>query len=269
MEELQAMNWKSKCYYLLDAQVASGAEGKGEKRRRRLGMFISTVKKRKVLERPERLEALFDASSTAAFTIPTADDDAKVIQLNADEMRPVIDIVDFDSYPLGDCDFGDVSKFSKNAASCKEAGCQLAESGRMSEAVTKWQEGLLFSPGDHILHELTAQGFLFLDRNLPALRSAERAVELCPLWTEGLLTLARAQRELGELEASLETYQRIIEIDSVHKEAALEVKSLTPLLASLAKRREELLQKVEASVSPDEIEANTCILNLCSRAQVG
>jgi hypothetical protein len=31
MEELQAMNWKSKCSYLLDAQVASGAEGKGEK----------------------------------------------------------------------------------------------------------------------------------------------------------------------------------------------------------------------------------------------
>jgi tetratricopeptide (TPR) repeat protein len=264
------MKSKSKYNYLLDAQVASGAKGKGEKGRRRQGMFISTVKKRKVLERPERLEALFDASSTAAFTIPTADDDdAKDIQLNADEMRPVTDIVDFDSYPLGDCHFSDVSRFSKNAASCKEAGCQLAESGRMSEAVTKWQEGLLFSPGDHILHELTAQGFLFLDRNLPALRSAERAVELCPLWTEGLLTLARAQRELGELEASLETYQRIIDIDSVHKEAALEVKSLTPLLASLAKRREELLQKVEASVSPDEIEANTCILNLCSRAQVG
>ena len=228
-------------------------------------MFVSTVKKRKVLERPQRLEALFDASSTGAFTIPTSDDDAKDVQL---ETGPLRDSVDFDSYPLGDFDSNNVDRFSKNAASCKEAGCKLAESGRMSEAVTKWQEGLLFSPRDHVLHELTAQGFLILDRNLPALRSAERAVELCPLWTEGLLTLARAQRELGELEASLETYQKVIELDSAHKEAILEIKSLGPLLAALAKRREELLQKVEASISPDEIEANTCILNLSSRAQV-
>lgn len=231
-------------------------------------MFISTVKKRKVLQRPQKLETLFDTSSRAAFTIPTTDDDED-IRLNADEMRPDTDVVDFDSYPLGDCDYNDISRYSKTAASCKEAGCQLAENGRMSEAVTKWQEGLLFSPRDHVLHELTAQGFLFLDRNLLALRSAERAVELCPLWTEGLLTLARAQREIGELEASLGTYQKIIGVDSAHKEAILEVNSLKPLLESLTKRREELIQIVEASISPDEIEANTCILNLSSRAQVG
>lgn len=234
-------------------------------------MLISTVKKRKVLERPQGLEALFDSSSVAAFAIPTGGDssnDATDIRLTADETRSFVDVGDYDSYPLEDCSSNNLSRFAQTAALCKASGCQLAESGRMSEAVTKWQEGLLFCPQDHELHELTAQGFLFLDRNLPALRSAERAVELSPLWTEGLLTLARAQREIGELEASLRSYHKIIEIDGKHSDAMQEIKNLTPLLASLAIRREELLHKVEASTSPDEIEANTCILNLSSRAQV-
>lgn len=230
-------------------------------------MRVAAQKKRKVLVKPNELEGIFDATSVSSpalikHSVSTADGE--------------------NSEPRAELTNGDIiyheeaapstEQLAHNlavAATCKEKGCALAQQGKMSEAVTKWQEGLLFSPNDHLLHELTAQGFLSLDRNLLALKSAERAVELCPLWTEGLLTLARVQRELGEVEASLETYRGVLELDTKNSEAIIEMNELTPLLASLAKRREILLLKVEESCSLDETEANTCILNLARRARVG
>ena len=219
-------------------------------------MRVSAQKKRKVLVRPNELNGIFDtAINKESFEGIT--DSIAVYHYKEDCLN--------EEAPIDE----EVANDFVVAASCKEKGCALAQQGKMSEAVTKWQEGLLFSPNDHLLHELTAQGFLSLDRNLLALKSAERAVELCPLWTEGLLTLARVQRELGELEASMETYRGVLELDNKNSEATIEMNELTPLLASLATRREILLQKVEASRSLDETEANTCILNLARRARVG
>ena len=139
----------------------------------------------------------------------------------------------------------------------------------MKEAVTKWQEGLFFCPSDHLLHELTAQGFLALDQNLLALKSALRAVEIFPDWPEGLLTLARTQREIGELEASVQTYMAVLELDKKNVEALQEIKDLEPLLTQLTERKKVLLDNVVGSSTPDEVEANTCILNLSTRVQIG
>ena len=232
---------------------------------------VAAQKKRKVLVKPNELDGIFDASSVSS----PASLNLSVPATNIENSTCPMDVADIVISYQQEC-FNQSTPSTEEmvydfevAAACREKGCALAQQGKMSEAVTKWQEGLLFSPNDHLLHELTAQGFLSLDRNLLALKSAERAVDLCPRWTEGLLTLARVQRELGELEASLETYKGVLELDSKNSEAAAEMKELTPLLASLAQRREILLQKVEESSSSDETEANTCILNLARRARVG
>ena len=230
-------------------------------------MRVAAQKKRKVLVKPNELEGIFDATSVSSPALIKH----SVSPADRDNFKPFAEFADGDIIYQEDTT-SSTEQLAHNfvvAATCKEKGCALAQQGKMSEAVTKWQEGLQFSPNDHLLHELTAQGFLSLDRNLLALKSAERAVELCPLWTEGLLTLARVQRELGEVEASLETYRGVLELDTKNSEATIEMNELTPLLASLAKRREILLLKVEESCSLDETEANTCILNLARRARVG
>lgn len=222
-------------------------------------MKLSLSKKRKVLERPPNLDSLF-TDRQADFFI---DEDCHTAELSDEYTNTKLQV----EFPEGRS--LDLVKSSVDRAlSCKEMGCALADQGRMSEAITKWQEGVLFSPQDYFLHELLAQGFLSLDRNMLALRAANRAVELCPLWTEGLLTLARIQRELGELVSSSETYQRIIIMEPKNVCALQELNDLRPLLKSLTERHKELLMKVESSISPDETEANTCILNLSMRARV-
>lgn len=234
-------------------------------------MRVAAQKKRKVLVKPNELDGIFDASSVSSpaflkLSVPATNRENSAY--STEVAGGPISYEEECSNEAAPSTEEMVHDFEV-AAACREKGCALAQQGKMSEAVTKWQEGLQFSPNDHLLHELTAQGFLSLDRNLLALKSAERAVELCPLWTEGLLTLARVQRELGELLASLETYRGVLELDTKNSEATAEMNELTPLLASLAQRREILLQKVEESSSVDETEANTCILNLARRARVG
>ena len=233
-------------------------------------MNISIPKKRKMLEKPKKLGGVFDTSNDGISHLL----DQKGISGQTDD-SPI------DGYRscLGIETIGDSNKLDRAlkvkddplvvAIQCREKGCLLAEEGRMSEALTKWQEGLFFCPSDHLLHELSAQGFLALDRNLLALKSAVRAVEICPYWTEGLLTLARTQREIGELETSFETYSRVLQIDMKNIQAIQEVKDLQPLLTQLSTRKEELLSNVLASSNPDEVEANTCILNLSTRFRVG
>ena len=222
-------------------------------------MKLSLSKKRKILKWPLHLDSLFTDRPTD-FSI---NEDCHNTELSDEYANTKPQAV----YPEGGS-MSLVENASMRALSCKEMGCDLAGRGRMSEAITKWQEGVLFSPQDHLLHELLAQGFLSLDRNMLALRAANRAVELCPMWTEGLLTLARVQRELGELVSSSETYQRIITMEPKNAFALQEMSDLQPLLLSLTERRKELLMKVQSSTSQDETEANTCILNLSMRARV-
>ena len=228
-------------------------------------MNLSIQKKRKILEKPKKLGGVFGSTDHLLVNeVESYDEDSIMTQAAvADGMDTTAESTSVRSIQKVEYDAKVI------ATQCREKGCLLAEEGRMSEALTKWQEGLFFCPSDHLLHELSAQGFLALDRNLLALKSAVRAVEICPYWTEGLLTLARTQREIGELETSFETYSRVLQIDMKNIQAIQEVKDLQPLLTQLSTRKEELLSNVLASSNPDEVEANTCILNLSTRFRVG
>jgi tetratricopeptide (TPR) repeat protein len=192
---------------------------------------LSLNKKRKVLERPKDLSGIFDDTLTVnenmmendsqksgsdVITNVNPDSESLIISKQLSEMNLEVD--QNDNRDKGTEQRSKFKEDSLRAIACREKGCLLAEEGKMSEAVTKWQEGLFFSPDDYLLHELTAQGFMSLDQNVLALKSALRAVEICPTWSEGLLTLARTQRELGEMEESFDTYQRVLLLDKKNAE---------------------------------------------------
>ena len=94
------------------------------------------------------------------------------------------------------------------AVQCREEGNRKAESNDMMGALNSWAEGLALNPNDFLLHELRAQGLLFLEQYWHAIQAAEIVVELAPNWWEGHQTLARCQREYGEAHLALESYDK-------------------------------------------------------------
>ena len=159
-----------------------------------------------------------------------------------------------------------VQQQPERALRCREKGCALAEAGCMSDALKFFQEGLLFSPQDELLLELSAQMYLALDRPMAAVKSAEEAVVLASTWADGHLTLARAQRELGEVESSIQSYQRVLELDITQTDAQTELDEMQVIFNRILAKKQALLEAVQTSGTAEEAEANTAILNLASRA---
>lgn len=93
-----------------------------------------------------------------------------------------------------------------SAEAARADGCALAERGSFSEALNCWARALQHHPSDYLLHELCAQAYLELDMEWQAVKSAERAFALAPTWIEGVVTLARCRREVGEVRGSAEMY---------------------------------------------------------------
>jgi tetratricopeptide (TPR) repeat protein len=113
-----------------------------------------------------------------------------------------------------------------------------------------------------------AQAYLSEEFYVKALESARKSVELCPSWSEGHLTLARAEREMGEIVASMGSYQRVLDLDKSNVEARNEMEELRPVFERYQITRAALLEDVNRSNTPDEIEANTCIYNLFAKIRV-
>ena len=101
-------------------------------------------------------------------------------------------------------DGGELESAAQRVARLREAGNSLAEDGRFDAALAKWDEAVAAPGGatDAALHELRAQALLALERDFDAVGAAERAVALAPLAAEYKLTLGRALRCFGELEAA-------------------------------------------------------------------
>jgi tetratricopeptide (TPR) repeat protein len=208
--------------------------------------------KRKALERPSGLGAFFSDDG--------GDDDNDLFVHTA---------AGHSSSSSSTCASSSSSAASERATQCREQGCELAEAGRMPEALKCFQEGLLFSPQDHLLLELSAQAFLTLDRPMQAVKAAEEAVHLVPDWSDGYLTLARAQRELGEVTVAEQTYRRVIAMDETNADAIAELNELQAIITHLMVEKGRLEQAVESSATADEVEANSAILHLASRYRVG
>lgn len=141
------------------------------------------IRKRKVLEKPKKMNGMnvFSETEETIFFSPETMDETITTSMNIDNAEISSELV----IEEGVQNLNIISihttttsiqnkRYMDRANVCRESGCNLAAEGKMSEAITKWQEGLFFSPNDFLLHELTAQGFLSLDQNILALKSAFR-----------------------------------------------------------------------------------------------
>ncbi|XP_061911084.1 tetratricopeptide repeat protein 33 [Entelurus aequoreus] len=88
-----------------------------------------------------------------------------------------------------------------------DEGTQLVEQGRHWEAIKKWDEAIQMTPDNPVLYEMKAQVLTILHEVFPAVKAAETAAKLRPLWWEGWQTLGRAQLSLGEVDLALRSFQ--------------------------------------------------------------
>ncbi|XP_070706852.1 tetratricopeptide repeat protein 33 [Pempheris klunzingeri] len=89
----------------------------------------------------------------------------------------------------------------------KDEGALLAEQGRHREAIKKWDEAIQLTPDNPALYEMKSQVLTILQEVFPAVKAAEMAVKLHPLWWEGWQTLGRAQLNLGEVDLAVRSFQ--------------------------------------------------------------
>lgn len=94
----------------------------------------------------------------------------------------------------------------------KDEGAVLAEQGRNWEAVKKWDDAIQLTPDNPELYEMKSQVLTILQEVFPAVKAAEMAVKLRPLWWEGWQTLGRAQLNLGEVELAVRSFQVAIHL---------------------------------------------------------
>nr|XP_057906607.1 tetratricopeptide repeat protein 33 [Doryrhamphus excisus]XP_057906616.1 tetratricopeptide repeat protein 33 [Doryrhamphus excisus] len=146
--------------------------------------------KRKVGEKVSKSAARqFEEADKAAD--PVAEQDEEVDWLHAIKRRREI--------LIEDC--------ATKGKRLKDEGTLLAEQGRHWEAIKKWDEAIQLTPDDPLLYEMKAQVLTILQEVFPAVKAAETAAKLRPLWWEGWQTLGRAQLSLGEVDLALRSFQ--------------------------------------------------------------
>ncbi|CAA7396767.1 unnamed protein product [Spirodela intermedia] len=122
------------------------------------------------------------------------------------------------------------------AESFRSQGNQLAEEGKYREALGKWEAALMLTPDKAVLHEQKAQVLLELGDAWNALKAASRATELEPSWPESWTTLARAQLNFGEPEASIQSFDKALAL----KPGCQDIESDREIASRLVKRRKQL-----------------------------
>ena len=100
----------------------------------------------------------------------------------------------------------------------KHEGCILAEAARFHEAAARFQAAIDLTPSElsrrtATLHELQAQCYMEVGDTYSAIRSAERAVACDVQWPDAHQTLGRAQRNLGEIELAIASFETALRLD--------------------------------------------------------
>jgi tetratricopeptide (TPR) repeat protein len=94
----------------------------------------------------------------------------------------------------------------------QEEGQTLAEAGRFRDAISRWQQAIELTPGRAVLYELQAQCWMELGELFDAVRCAEQATMVDPMWPEAHLTLGRSRLNFGEIEMGLASLRRAAEL---------------------------------------------------------
>lgn len=128
--------------------------------------------------------------------------------------------------------------------------------------------GLNTQPRNHVLLELKAQALLSLDRYFLAIQSAEACVQLAPQWSVGHLTLARAQRQFGEIELALRSAERAKALDPHDIDITHEIRELKVLVDRLRAARLEEESKLHLCHTAEEREVQRCMMHLLARTPI-
>ena len=171
-----------------------------------------------------------------------------------------------DGEECDDTDNVNIIKLSENeeleltAGHFKSLGCELAERGGdddMRQALLHFESGLKLDPTNHLLWELKSQVFLYFDKLLPAIEAAEEAVRLAPSWAEGFVTLARAQREFGEIELALANMKMANKLDKVSVEIIQELNEIEDIVQRLLAARESY-ENGKQNLTDGNCASNSC-----------
>lgn len=76
-------------------------------------------------------------------------------------------------------------------------------------ALKYWRYAIEISPDLYKVHESMAQVLLELGETFEAIKEATEATEIAPTWGDGFITLARCQRNFGEIELSLQSFEKV------------------------------------------------------------
>ena len=149
-------------------------------------------------------------------------------------------------------------------------GVVLAEAGRFSAAITRWRAAIDMTPTNPAFHEHVAQAYMEMGHDFAAVQAAQevrlvissafveikriqfspicQAVKVDPSWVRGHWTLARAQRNFGELELSRESFKRVIEMQPGNDDVKGELEEVEGLMA----RAHEIIaqQRLDVATMP-------------------
>ena len=103
---------------------------------------------------------------------------------------------------------------SAAAARLREEGVGAAEAGDFAQALSKWDSAAALDPTNATTHELRGQAYLATESWWDAIQAAERAVSLDESLFGGWLTLGRAQLNFGEFAKAVETFERVLAMDT-------------------------------------------------------
>jgi len=151
----------------------------------------------------------------------------------------------------------------------RKTGCEYAENGDYSKSMKCFNDALLLTPSCHLLHELKAQVYLQLDQLLDAIECAKYSVKLQPNFADGYITLARINREMGEVQKSVEYYRTASSLDSQSTSDIIdEITEMEEILKRLDLIQYNHNNNISTLSNASDIEAMTCICNLTNRATV-
>jgi len=111
-------------------------------------------------------------------------------------------------------------------------GNSLAEEGKYTAALGKWETALALTPERAVLHEQKAQVLLEIGETWKSLQAATRATELQPSWPEAWVTLSRAQLNFGDPELSVQSAKKALELQPNCKDAQDDMGAAVHLIAN-------------------------------------
>uniref|UniRef100_A0A671YA62 LON peptidase N-terminal domain and ring finger 3 n=1 Tax=Sparus aurata TaxID=8175 RepID=A0A671YA62_SPAAU len=153
------------------------------------------------------------------------------------------------------------------AGQLRREGNGLYSEKKMEAALEKYNQAIMIAPMDHILFSNRSQIHSTLRHYESALRDAEMACRLMPLWSKGHVRKAQALVSLGRTEEALREYLMCLSIEPDCRLAKTEVNKVNPTLelqsspceSSCGRPAEVNESSVGDVLDPTDLECSLCM----------